>query len=115
MKPTVGRIVHYTSKHGDGVVSPAVVLRTRESTVPGVIDRWGPAPDGTTSGVARPDGLVAELPDDTTLDLLVHGLGGDYREYAVPQSPTPETRHWNWPPRDPAPEPITHGRFTSDC
>lgn len=105
MKPTVGRIVHYTSKHGDGVVSPAVVLRTRDSTVP----------DGTASGVTRPDGLVAELPDDTTLDLLVHGLGGDYREYAVPQSPTPDTGCWNWPPRDPAPEPVTHGRYASDC
>lgn len=89
MKPTVGRIVHYTSKHGDGVVSPAVVLRTRDSTVPGVIDRWGPAPDGTASGTPRPTGLVAEPPDDTTLDLLVHGPGGDYREYAVPQCPPP--------------------------
>ena len=105
MKPTVGRIVHYTSKHGDGVVSPAVVLRTRESTVPGVIDRWGPAPDGTTSGVARPDGLVAELPDDTTLDLLVHGLGGDYREYAVPSPPPPRPGTGTGRPATPPPSP----------
>ena len=44
MTVTVGRIVHYQSKHGDGVLSPAVVLRTRASTVPGVIDRWGGTP-----------------------------------------------------------------------
>lgn len=99
MKPTVGRIVHYCSKNGDGVISPAVVLRTRESTVPGVIDRWGPSPDGTLSGVGRPAGLVAVLPDDTTLDLLAHGLGGDYREYAIPYAETPTPGHWSWPPR----------------
>lgn len=97
MIPTVGRIVHYQSKHGDGVLSPAVVLRTRATTVPGVIDRWGPSPDGTVSGVGRPDGLVPVLPDDLTVDLLVHGLGGDYREYAVPNEDAPGG--WTWPPR----------------
>lgn len=102
---TVGRMVHYHSKHGDGIVSPAVVLRTRASTNLDVIGRWGDKPDGTASGVARPKDLVAELPDDETVDLLVHGLGGDYREYAVPFAyPTPEVTEpgpgtWSWPPR----------------
>jgi hypothetical protein len=96
-QPTVGRIVHYHSKIGDGVISPAIVLRTRASTVPGVIDRWGPSPDGTVSRVARPAGLVPELPDDFTVDLLVHGLGGDYREYAVREGHAPG--QWSWPPR----------------
>lgn len=102
---TVGRIVHYHSKKGDGIVSPAIVLRTRESTNADVIERWGNKPDGTLSGKSRPDELVAELPNDETVDLLVHGLGGDYREYAVPFAyPTPDVQEpapgtWSWPPR----------------
>lgn len=95
--PGVGRVVRYTSKAGDGVASPAVVLRTRAATIPGVIDRWGASPVGTISGTGRPVGLVAELPDDLTVDLLVHGLGGDYREYAVPHGNGPGA--WSWPPR----------------
>lgn len=74
-QPTVGRMVLYYSKNGDGIVSPAVVLRTRDTTNLEVIERWGPSPDGTLSGKGRPAGLVPELPDDTTVDLLVHGLG----------------------------------------
>lgn len=109
-RPTVGRIVIYHSKKGDGIVSPAIVLRTRESTNLDVIERWGDKPDNTLSGVKRPDELVAELPDDETVDLLVHGLGGDYREYAVPfAGATPPADAsvgvdaapgtWSWPPR----------------
>lgn len=109
--PSLGRIVLYESKNGDGIKSPAIVLRTRSTTDPALIERWGPGPDGTLSGVGKPDDLVAELPDDYTVDLLVFGLGGDYREYAVPH-PTvmhreggvmpgmSETaRTWDWPPR----------------
>lgn len=99
VKATVGRIVHYTSKIGDGIVSPAIVLRTRETTNLDVIERWGPSPDGTLSGKGRPAALVAELPDDETVDLLVHGLGGDYREYAIPYSESSEPGTWSWPPR----------------
>lgn len=97
--PSVGRVVRYTSRNGDGVTSPAIVLRTRAATVPGVIDRWGTNPDGTLSGTGRPAGLVPELPDELTVDLLVHGLGGDYREFAVPYAPTSEPGAWSWPPR----------------
>lgn len=97
MKPTIGRIVHYQSKLGDGIVSPAIVLRTRETTNLEVIERWGPSPDGTLSGKSRPDALVPELPDDQTVDLLVHGLGGDYREFCIPEGDGPGT--WSWPPR----------------
>lgn len=107
IKPTIGRVVHYYSKKGDGIVSPAIILRTRETTNLEVIERWGDNPDGTLSGKSRPAELVAELPDDTTVDLLVHGLGGDYREFAVPFSEAveggilegPEPGTWIWPPR----------------
>lgn len=105
--PTLGRIVIYESKNGDGIKSPAVVLRTRATTDPAIIDRWGPGPDGTLSGVGKPDGLVAELPTDLHVDLLVHGLGGDYREYNVPHvssdvdhsahPDSPTARTWDWP------------------
>lgn len=111
MLPTLGRIVIYESKNGDGIKSPAIVLRTRGTTDSAIIERWGPRPDGTISGVGRPDGLVAELPDDLTVDLLVFGLGGDYREYAVPHSSLVKdtvgmpkdmsitSRTWEWPSR----------------
>jgi hypothetical protein len=40
-------------------------------------------PTVTHETTGRPDGVLDELPDDDTVDLLVHGLGRDYREYAV--------------------------------
>lgn len=103
-KPTPGRIVLYTSRNGDGIISPAIVLRTRATTNLDIIERWGPNPDGTLSDQARPAGLVPELPDDYTVDLVVHGLGGDYREFAVPwECPDPNggrtPRTWAYPPR----------------
>lgn len=98
MNPTIGQIVHYRSKIGDGIVSPAIVLRTKDTTNLDVIERWGPSPAGTLSGKGRPEALVAELPDDTTVDLLVHGLGGDYREFCIPQG-NGEPGTWSWPPR----------------
>lgn len=96
-KPTIGDDVIYKSKidngPGNDVTSPAKVIRTRETTVPEVVDRWGPEPQTVTSAsdsstthetVPRPEGVLAELPDDDTVDLVVFGLGRTYREYAVP-------------------------------
>lgn len=104
VKPVPGDTVSYVSKIGDGVESPAVVLRTKDTTVKEVIDRWGPEPqtvtskDGTASHetAARPSNVIADLPDDLTVDLLVHGLGKDYREYGVPfhLDDVPGTWHW---------------------
>lgn len=107
-KPTPGRAVHYTSKidngAGNDVISPAVILRTRDTTVAAVIDRWGPEPATVVSAsdpsvthetTGRPANVIAELPDDSTVDLLVHGLGRDYREYGVPYGTGPGT--WRYP------------------
>jgi hypothetical protein len=109
--PSIGRIVTYKSKidngTGNDVVSPAMVIRTRATTVRAVVDRWGPEPRTVASAsdpsvthdtTARPDGFVAELPDDLTVDLVVHGLGRDYREYAVPYGTG--RGEWSWPTRD---------------
>lgn len=109
MLPELGDMVVYVSKIDNGpgneVLSPAVVLRTRATTVQAVLDRWGPEPavvgpspvDGKThETAARPPG-VDELPDDTTVDLLVHGLGKDYREYGVAQGDG--LGQWQWSTR----------------
>lgn len=95
-QPTVGRIVLYYSKNGDGIIFPAIVLRTRATTNLEVINRWRP---GALSGEGWPPALVPEVPDDSTIDLLVHGLGGDHREYYIPYSETGEPGTWSWPPR----------------
>lgn len=107
MKPTIGRIVIYTSKidngPGNDVKSPAMVIRTRETTVPAVLERWGPEPTVVGSGdvthetAARPASFVAELPDDDTVDLVVFGLGKTYREYGVPRGGG--RGEWAWPER----------------
>lgn len=109
-KPTIGRMVTYKSKidngPGNDVYSPAVVIRTRDTCVPAVTDRWGPAPGIVVSAsdpmvthktAARPDGVVNMLPDDDTVDLLVHGLGQDYREYGI--SKGDGFGEWSWPTR----------------
>jgi len=109
-RPSIGRIVIYKSKidngPGNDVVSPAIVIRTRDTTVPAVVERWGPEPRTVTSAsdptvthetAARPDNFVAELPDDETVDLLVFGLGRSYREYAVSRGD--QHGQWNWPAR----------------
>ena len=110
MKPSIGRIVIYTSKidngPGNNVQSPAMVIRTKDTTVPEVTERWGPEPRTVVSAsdpsvthetAPRPDDFVAELPDDDTVDLLVFGLGRSYREYAV--SHGDGRGQWSWPIR----------------
>lgn len=113
MKPTIGRIVIYKSKidngPGNDVLSPAIVTRTRSTTVKDVIDRWGPEPhtvvslsdpDETFDTIARPEGVRDELWDDYTVDLAVFGLGQTYREYSVAQGDG--FGQWQWPAREEA-------------
>lgn len=110
MKPTIGRIVIYRSKIDNGpglnVYSPAIITRTKDFCVPEVASRWGPEPMTVVSATdpstthqtsARPEGVLDMLPDDDTVDLLVHGLGKDYREFAVKQGDGPG--EWKWPER----------------
>lgn len=102
--PEIGDIVIYTSRNGDGVQSPAVVLRTRETTDLRIIERWQVAED-SLSGKGRPADLVPDLEDDMNVDLKVMGLGGDYYEYCVRYADyyyeahgqyVGEPRTWNW-------------------
>lgn len=85
--PTIGRVVRYVSKNGDGIISPAIILRTRAATDPEVAASWE---KGGREGRPHkplgspPEGFQIELGSDTHVDLLVHGLGGDYREYNIP-------------------------------
>jgi hypothetical protein len=114
--PTLGRIVHYVSKIDNGpgneVISPAVVICTVHDIKKEVLDRWGPEP--TTVGPSPVDGMEHEttarpvvdllLDDETTVHLLVHGLGKDYREYGVKYDEPSEAEGytlgtWHWPPR----------------
>lgn len=108
MKPTVGRIVIYKSNVNNGpgndVVSPAIITRTKDTTVKAVIDRWGPSPhevateDGGTFVTApKPSGVVEDLPDDDTVDLAVFGLGQTYREFGIKRGDG--RGEWQWPER----------------
>lgn len=105
MKPTIGRIVLYKSRidngPGNDVLSPAMIIRTRDTTIEAVIDRWGPEPQivgqypNLHETAPRPANVVADLPDDDTVDLVVFGLGRDYREYTVSRGD--ERGQWQWP------------------
>jgi hypothetical protein len=108
--PTIGRIVIYKSKIDNGpgneVLSPAVVIRTRATTVPAVVAKWTSDPRLVVSAsdpdvmhvtAPRPESFVEELADDYTVDLLVHGLGKDYREYSVRMGNG--LGEWSWPTR----------------
>lgn len=110
MLPTIGRIVIYRSKidngPGNDVFSPAVVIRTKATCVAAVAKRWGPEPTTVVSAsdptvthqtAARPDAVADVLADDETIDLLVHGLGKDYREYNVKHGDG--LGEWDWPAR----------------
>lgn len=82
--PRLGQTVRYVSKNADGIISPAMVIRTLASCVPLEEHKDGPhkpiafqQDPGTVRIPANPD-------TEYHVDLLVHGLAGDYREYNVP-------------------------------
>lgn len=92
--PFLGETVIYVSRNGDGIESPAIVLRTQATTNLEVLANWPEAPSltvhyledalGTLSGKWRPAELVPQLETPFHVDLLVHGLGGDHRQFNVP-------------------------------
>lgn len=81
--PYLGQPVTYVSKNGDGVRSPAIVLRTQKTTVDEIVGRWL----NSLSETDKPPAFVEQLESPYHVDLLVHGLGGDYREYNIGMEP----------------------------
>lgn len=79
MTPSVGRIVHMTSRgSADGQFPPA----TRAAVVTAV--HWSP-----------------ETPEPTveSVDLCVLNPTGLFFDLGVPYAETPTPGHWSWPPR----------------
>jgi hypothetical protein len=88
-QPTIGRIVLYRSKVGDGIDSPAIVLRTQDTTNLDVIERWGPEP-GVVEGVGETGREHETVGRPAALNVPLDAT----RDAEVP----PGT--WRWPPRD---------------
>jgi hypothetical protein len=78
--PNIGRIVHV--RWPDGVESPAIVTRTKGTTV-APVDRWGHTPQAD----------LAEF----QVDLMVFRVTETYPLYGVMMGTTEGT--WHWPER----------------
>lgn len=88
MKPTVGRIVHYTNLGDkDGRYPP----EQQAAIITGVYPREGFASDTTL--VVNGEGVV------TNVDLHIFYRTGQFDMQAVPFSETYERGHWSWPPK----------------
>lgn len=109
MKPTIGRIVHYTPDEGG---TPRAAIVTDVGTVPPTVERDGARYEYTTESV--------------NLEVLGYRSAlWPLRE--VPYADEPKPGHWNWPPREPAATepgldviPLTlpagiEGRSAADC
>lgn len=86
MKPTVGRIVHYTSS--DGAVRPAMVVATND--------------DGTCNLQVFRDGANDDRDPDLTDDALDAGLTW---KTSIPEGEPGMRGKWTWPSREPATDP----------
>ena len=92
--PYLGDRVLYVSHVGDGVKSPADVLRTVATNHEDIMESFlSTAPEEG----AIPEGLSVKLAGIFMVDLLVHGLMRDYRVYGVPFSEHEHPRTWHWP------------------
>lgn len=84
MNPTVGRIVHFYDE---------TLAQQRHHPRQGGVDLNG-------VGAGPYPALVLQVFDDGhSLNLLVHGWGGDWREGSVASGHTNSQRYWTWPPR----------------
>lgn len=83
MKPTVGRIVHYTNLGDkDGKYPPETQAALITKVVP------------TAASIEAPQ------EDCFTVSLHIFYATGQFDMQAVPFSETGERGHWNWPPRE---------------
>lgn len=86
MKPSIGRIVHYTNLGDKDDRYPPTV---QAAMVTGVYPDPNPTHDpsaGSNVGVMH-------------ADLHIFYRTGQFDMLAVPHSDTPKRGHWNWPPR----------------
>lgn len=80
MKPTIGRIVHYTSLGDKDGKYPA---EQQAAIVTGIYKTPGP-----------------ENETGMHVDLQIFYRTGQFRELQVPYSEIYERGHWSWPPRE---------------
>ncbi len=83
----LGQIVIYETDVGDGILSPAVVLRTVATQNAVIHERHKP----TQPGSQEPIDL---LTDASSVDLCVFGLIRTYRRYNVPAGPNGGPGTW---------------------
>ncbi len=95
MKPTIGRIVHYTNLgDADGKYPP----EAQAAIITGVKNRHSPA-ERQASNHRLDNDLCTET--CFAVDLHIFYRTGDFFMMDVPFSKTPMTRgHWNWPPKE---------------
>ena len=77
MKPTVGRIVHYTNL---GDKDPCA-------------NAWSRGCPGTQAA------LITAVHEDGTVSLHIFYEAGHFDMFDVPYSDAPKRGHWHWPPR----------------
>lgn len=96
MKPTIGRIVHYTNLGDkDGKYPPEV----QAALVTGVYTEL----DGTAAqieGHLHGANKVGDKANSMYVDLTVFYRTGYFQCKAIPFSEEPKRGHWNWPPRE---------------
>lgn len=100
MKPSIGRIVHYTNLGDkDGKFPPEI----QAATITGVY-RKGSGDErgavGVVEGIIVPANKVGDKADVLYVDITVWYRTGYFQMKACPFSDAPERGHWNWPPRE---------------